>query len=118
MLLHDPAKVLTKGDGDGWAGRARYVSLVLVVIVAALPGAAVAQDTSSDDAAPSLASSFKSLERQYAPGQIIVRYKEDVGPSTKAAVRREEKLAKKQDLGLIRAEVDKLEGALGPGGRT
>jgi subtilisin family serine protease len=97
----------------GSAGRARLLSLVLLVIVAALPGAAVAQDASpgeATDEASSFGPPLKDLDREVVPGQVIVKYREDVGPTAQAAVRREEDLAKKADLDLINADVVKVEG--------
>lgn len=94
-------------------GRARLVSLVLLAIAATLPGAAVAQEArpgDAGDAAPSLRPPLKDLDREVVPGQIIVKYKEDVGSTAQAAVRREEDLAKKKDLDIINADVVKVEG--------
>ncbi|HSL00850.1 MAG TPA: S8 family peptidase [Rubrobacteraceae bacterium] len=44
------------------------------------------------------------------PGQIIVKFRENVGPSMQASVRRDEGLEKVKDLPLIDAEVDKVRG--------
>ena len=44
------------------------------------------------------------------PGQVIVKYEETMGSSEQAALRRQENLEKKMDLGLINAEVVKVEG--------
>ena len=97
----------------GSAGRARYMLLVLLAIMVALSGAAVAQDASPGDVAdeaPSFGPPLKDLGREVVPGQLIVKYREDVGPTAQAAVRREEDLAKKRDLDIINADVVRVEG--------
>jgi subtilisin family serine protease len=42
---------------------------------------------------------------EYVPGRVIVKFKPSVGHARRSAIRRQEKLEKLRDLGLIRAEV-------------
>jgi hypothetical protein len=49
-------------------------------------------------------------DEQVVPGQIIVKYKDDIGSSEQASVRGEEGLDKKAELDLINAEVVEVEG--------
>jgi subtilisin family serine protease len=48
--------------------------------------------------------------RAFAPSQVIVKFKEDVGPGARADVRSQVGLKKEKDLAIIKAEVDKVEG--------
>jgi alpha-tubulin suppressor-like RCC1 family protein/subtilisin family serine protease len=48
--------------------------------------------------------------REFASGEVIVKFKEDVGPGARANVRSQVGLKKEKDLSLIKAEVDKVEG--------
>jgi subtilisin family serine protease len=97
----------------GLSGRARLVWLVLLAVVATLPGAAAAQEASPDVAGgevPSFRPQKEDPGREVVPGQIIVKYREDVGAAAQAAVRREEDLAKERDLDIINADVVEVEG--------
>ena len=47
---------------------------------------------------------------EFAPGEVIVKFKESVGPGERANVRSQVGLKKENDLTLIKAEVDKVEG--------
>ena len=92
-------------------GRARIVWLALLVVAAALPGAAVAQEAApSDTDRSSFGSQIRNLKKEAAPGRIIVRYDEDSGQAAQAAARREEGVVKKGDLDLINADVVRVEG--------
>src|SRR5215208_871864 len=47
---------------------------------------------------------------EFAPGEVIVKFKESVGPGERANVSSQVGLKKENDLTLIKAEVDKVEG--------
>jgi len=47
---------------------------------------------------------------EFAPGEVIVKFKETVGPGERANVRSQVGLEKVQELGLIKAELAKVEG--------
>jgi hypothetical protein len=47
--------------------------------------------------------------REFAPGEVIVKFKENVGPGERANVRSQVGLKKEKDLGLIKAELAKVE---------
>src|SRR5215217_892655 len=48
--------------------------------------------------------------RKFAPGEVIVKFKENVGPGARANVRSQVGLKKEKDLDLIKAELAKVEG--------
>ena len=48
--------------------------------------------------------------REFASGEVIVKFKANVGPGARANVRSQVGLKKEKDLALIKAEVDKVEG--------
>jgi subtilisin family serine protease len=48
--------------------------------------------------------------REFATGEVIVKFEENVAPGARANVRSQVGLKKEKDLGLIKAEVDKVEG--------
>ena len=48
--------------------------------------------------------------REFASGEVIVKFKENDGPRARATVRSQVGLKKGKDLSLIKAEVDKVEG--------
>jgi subtilisin family serine protease len=48
--------------------------------------------------------------QEFAPGEVIVKFKENVGPGARADVRSQVGLKKEKDLALIKAEVAKVEG--------
>src|SRR5215203_2161576 len=48
--------------------------------------------------------------REFAPGEVIVKFKENVGPGSRANVRSQVGLKKEKDLALIKAELAKVEG--------
>ena len=47
---------------------------------------------------------------EFAPGEVIVKFKETVGPRERANVRSQVGLAKVQELGLVKAELAKVNG--------
>ena len=86
--------------------RARVMWLALLIVAAALPGAAVAQDAASGSGErPSFGSRLKEVGGEVVPGQIIVKYDEGVGPSAQADVRRGLDMSRETDLDLINADV-------------
>ncbi|QIN81985.1 S8 family serine peptidase [Rubrobacter tropicus] len=91
-------------------GRARFVWLALLVVAAALPGAAMAQEAApSGEDRSSFGSQIRDLKKETIPGRIIVRYDEQSGQAAQAAARREVGAVKKGDLDLINADVVKVE---------
>ncbi len=93
-----------------FARRARFAWLALLVVAAALPGAAMAQEAAPDrQDRPSFGSPIPDPKRVTAPNQIIVRYESGTDGAEQAVVRREEDVTKKADLDLINADVVKVE---------
>lgn len=108
----------------------RFLLLALVLSALILPGAAGAQDSEPGEAAtqdPEAGEAvFGELNfggsegeeptielrsgAEAAADQIIVQFKEEAGPAAKDDARSDEGLKKKEDLGIIDAEVDKVEG--------
>ena len=96
----------------------RYLLLLLMFAVLIIPGTAVAQnpepsDTSGgEEPTPEGETSVVELEsgEKAVPDQVIVKFKEEASGTAKEDTRSDEGLEKKEDLDLIDAEVDKLEG--------
>src|SRR5688572_21166374 len=94
--------------------RLRFVLLVVLVSAVVVPGSALVQNEARESGlfprGEGLNIDPRPYEEELVPGQVIVKYKEGVGPTTRRDVRRSEGLEKNIDLGLIRAEVDKVKG--------
>ena len=90
--------------------RGGLLLLTLAVAVLLLAGAAAAQDPEPDVFEGEEPASAPQPSEEAVPGQIIVKYKKDVGSSEQAGVRSEEGLEKEDELNLINAEVVKVEG--------
>jgi subtilisin family serine protease len=102
----------------------RSLLLALMVVVLILPGAAAAQDSeptgdpeppAQDEpelTAPEGEEPIIELHsgEEAVPDQVIVKFKEEAGSADKADARSDEGLEKKDNLDLIDAEVDKVEG--------
>ncbi|HEV2094348.1 MAG TPA: hypothetical protein VGR18_14400 [Rubrobacter sp.] len=84
--------------------------MLLVGIVVMLPGGATAQPARPGTPAHEMPAFRAPAEETVVPGQIIVKYEETLGSSERAALRRQENLEKKGELGLIGAEVVKVRG--------
>lgn len=88
----------------------RILLLGLLALALILPGAATAQSPgtgASQDEQPT----FKPpADQQFVEGQLIVKFEPSASLPEEAAIRRQEGLEKKKDLGLIDAEVDKVQG--------
>src|SRR5215207_917267 len=89
--------------------RGRVLLLLALALAMILPGVAMAQALgtgASKDEQPT----FKPREdEQFVEGQVIVKFKPSASPAEVATIRRQEGLEKKKDLGLIDAEVDKVQ---------
>jgi subtilisin family serine protease len=83
--------------------------LALTVAVLLLVGAAAAQTPAPEDLGSEEPANSPQSHAGTVPGQIIVKYEEDVGAGTQADIRSEEGLEKKDELNLIDAEVVKVE---------
>ena len=90
-----------------WAG---WGAALLVVLAAILPGGATAQPAQPSAPTHEIPAFRAPAEETVVPGQVIVKYGEAVGASEQAALRRQENLKKRMDLGLIGAEVVKVRG--------
>lgn len=87
----------------------RILLLVLLALALMLPGTAVAQsqDPGPQDERPTVK---PRMGEEAMPGELIVKFKKDVGPSAQAALRNQEGLEKKKEFGLIDAELVKVRG--------
>src|SRR5829696_5944725 len=76
------------------------------------PRAIPAQELKDPAAIPTQESKAPGAVRggEFAPGEVIVKFKENVAPGERANVRSQVGLKKEKDLALIKAEVDKVEG--------
>ncbi len=90
-----------------WAG---WAAVFLVGIAVILPGGATAQPAQPGTPPHEMPAFRAPAKETVVPGQIIVKYKEAVGSSEQAVLRRQENLEKKGELGLINAEVVKVRG--------
>lgn len=90
--------------------RRMALSVAAALAAAMIAGGAAFAQRGDDPAVekPTYASAAGGEEA--VPGELIVKYEEGVRPTTRAAVRREEKLRKKKDLELIDAELVVVEG--------
>jgi subtilisin family serine protease len=88
----------------------KLLLLAFTVAVLVLPGAAaLAQDLEPDAPGAEAPAIQPYLDEKAVPGQIIVKYEENVGPSEQAGVRSKEGLEKEDELDLINAEVVQVE---------
>jgi subtilisin family serine protease len=87
------------------------VLLALAMLAIEVTSVAKAQEEAPGDGTRKDVPLFKPRpDGEVVPGQIIVKFKKDAGPTVQANARREENLKKVRDLGLIDAEVDKVSG--------
>ena len=94
-------------------GKVKWVAWAAVFLVAlamVLTGGATAQPAQPGTATHEMPAFGTPAEERAVPGQIIVKYEDAVGSSERAALRRRENLEKKAELGLIGAEVVRVEG--------
>ena len=77
---------------------------------AVVPQGNAASTRSDSSNTPTVKPPAANKGEQFAPGRVIVKFKKEVGREARSNIRSQEKLAKKKDLGLIKAEVDKIEG--------
>jgi len=91
--------------------RGKILMLLMLALALAVPGVVVAQSPGRGDKENELPT-FKSRagENAAVPGRLIVKYKEGVGKEEQARIRGQENLEKKEELGLIGAEVVKPKG--------
>lgn len=101
----------------------RSLLLALMVVVLTLPGAAVAQDSepTGDPEPPAQEAELTAPEgeeqiielrsgEEAVADEVIVKFKEEASGAAKEDARSDEGLEKKEDLDLVDAEVDKIEG--------
>jgi subtilisin family serine protease len=88
----------------------RVLVLLTLALALALPSVVTAQTRTPDNLADERPTVTPRESDEAVPGQIILKYKEEVSLSAQASVRRQENLQKAKDLDLIDAEVDKVEG--------
>ena len=88
------------------------VAAILIMLMTASARAVVPEGNapSAQNDAPLVTDPGANPEGEFAPGEVIVKFKETVGPGEQANVRSQVGLEKVQELGLIKAEVDKVEG--------
>jgi subtilisin family serine protease len=85
--------------------------LLVLALALAIPSVVAAQSAERGNTGDELPT-FKSRSDEGAavPGQLIVKYKESAGQAEQATIRRQEGLEIKEELGLIDAEVVRVEG--------
>ena len=88
----------------------RILLLLALALALSVPTAAVAQLSEHTDLQGESPTFGAPVDTEAVPEQIIVKFEENVSPTTKADVRRAEGLEKEKDLKLIGAEVDKVKG--------
>jgi subtilisin family serine protease len=88
------------------------VAAILIMLMTASARAVVPEGSTplARNDAPLVTDPDATPEGEFAPGEVIVKFKETVGPGERANVRSQVGLEKRQDLDLIKAEVDKVKG--------
>ncbi len=99
----------------GFIRHYRFLLLALLAFVVVVPGSALGQEEDNEpggDGPRDELPTFRSQvgQEETAPGEIIVKFRENVRPSRQAEIRRQEGLEKQKDLELIGAELDKVKG--------
>jgi subtilisin family serine protease len=90
--------------------RGKILLPLALALALSVPSMAVAQSSEQNDLQSQSPTFEAQADTQAVPEQIIVNFKENVDPATKADVRRAEGLEKAKGLELIGAEVDKVKG--------
>ena len=88
----------------------RILLLLTLALALSVPSMAVAQLSEQNDSQGQSPTFETPADTKAVSEQIIVNFKENVDPATKADVRRAEGLEKEKDLKVIGAEVDKVKG--------
>jgi subtilisin family serine protease len=88
--------------------QSRILLLLALALAVILPSAALAQRLQHNDSQRERPTFEARADREAVPGQIIVKFKEDLGSAARADVRHEAGLEKKKELDLIGAEVAKV----------
>ena len=88
------------------------VAAILILLMTASARAVVPEGSTplARNDAPLVTDPDATPEGEFAPGEVIVKFKEAVSPGERANVRSQVGLEKVQDLDLIKAEVDKVKG--------
>ena len=88
------------------------VAAILILLMTASARAVVPEGSIplARNDAPLVTDPDATPEEEFAPGEVIVKFKETVGPGERANVRSQVGLEKVQDLDLIKAELAKVEG--------
>ena len=97
----------------GFPKRYQLLLLALLVSVALVPGSALAQQdkTSSENGSKDERPTFQPpSSTEVASDQVIVKFQEDASSAEKSDARNDEGIAKKKNLDVIDAEVDKVKG--------
>jgi hypothetical protein len=87
------------------------VAAILIMLMTASARAVVPEGSTplARNDAPLVTDPDATPEGEFAPGEVIVKFKETVGPGERANVRSQVGLKKEKDLGLIKAELAKVE---------
>jgi subtilisin family serine protease len=88
------------------------VAAILILLMTASARAVVPEGSTplARNDAPLVTDPDATPEEEFAPGEVIVKFKETVGPGERANVRSQVGLEKVQDLDLIKAELAKVKG--------
>ena len=88
------------------------VAAILIMLMTASARAVIPEGNAplARNDAPLVTDPGATPEGEFAPGEVIVKFQENVGPGERANVRSQVGLEKRQNLDLIKAEADKVEG--------
>ena len=104
--------ILSRGASLAVVAAGTLVAASLILLMTASARAVVPEGNAplARNDAPLVTDPDATSEGEFAPGEVIVKFKENVGPGERANVRSQVGLEKRQNLDLIKAEVDKVEG--------
>jgi subtilisin family serine protease len=104
--------ILSRGASLAVVAAGTLVAAILILLMTASAQAVIPEGNASlaQNDPPLVTDPDATPEGEFAPGEVIVKFKETVGPGERANVRSQVGLEKRQDLDLIKAEVDKVKG--------
>ena len=103
---------LSRGASLAVVAASTLVAAILILLITASARAVVPEANAplAQNDSPLVTDPGANPGGEFAPGEVIVKFKETVGPRERANVRSQVGLAKVQELGLVKAELAKVNG--------